>query len=263
MSASSRLGSIVGCLVAASVSLAAAADFGALIEQLDSSDFGSRQEASRQLGECGPEAIPILERTVAAGSREASARALDLLKQRFQRGDIESKDSAREALARLAESNHARTAQRARDVLNPPPERTGALPWGDFPIAQRRFNNVQFNNLQLQLGANPGGIAAGVRRVSYSEINGRRGVEIADADRVVKMDTWPGGNIEIAITEKRNGRDATRTISAKDRDELVRKDAETAKLYDQFHRPGGNLPGLPPGLAPAIPAGFNRRPMLR
>jgi hypothetical protein len=246
----------------ASVS-AEATDFPALVEQLDSPNFSTRQAASRQLAEAGAEAMPALEQAIAHGSREASSRALDLFKRQLHDGSDELKAAARESLQRLAESNHASTAQRARDVLHPPAARTGAAPFGQVPMPGRgRFNNVQFQGPNpFPPAVNPAGMFAGVRRVSYSEINGRRGVEIAEQHRVIKMDTWPSGAIEIALTDKLNGRDVTRRIQAKDRDELVRKDPETAKIYDQFQR--GGVPGLMPGFGvKQEPARFNS-PLMR
>lgn len=269
MFTASRLGAIILGLAAILVSFPVAAadepaslDCQALIEQLDSPDFASRQEASRQLAEAGTDAIPVLETTAASGSREASVRALELLQRQFQRGSEESKTIVREALARLADSKDARTAQRARDVLTPPVERTAMTPWGGVPNFPNN-NGLRGNNFQLQIGGNAAGIARGVRRVSYSEINGRRGVEITEEDRTVTIETSPAGSIQIDITERLNGREVTRTITARSRDELVRRDAETAKLYDLFHRPGGPVPGLPPGFGFENPGRFGNRALLR
>ena len=250
MIAAYRICAWAGCLITLSVVSVAAADVGDLIELLDSPEFSERQEASRLLAETGPEAFPILERTVASGSREASLRSLDLLKQHFQYGDLPAKDAAREALSRLAANTNVTTAQRARDVLNPPVERTAVTPWGGIPTGQPP---------RMNFGGNPAANFGGVRRVSYSEINGRRGVEISERDRVVKMETLPGGGIEITITERQNGRDVERKITARDRDDLLRKDAESAKLYDEYHRRGGGPFGGPPPGFPALgfpPPGF-------
>jgi hypothetical protein len=255
MIAAYRIWAWAGWLVTSSVASLAAADVGDLIERLDSPEFSERQEASRLLADLGPEAFPTLERTVAAGSREASLRALDLLKQQFQHGDLPAKDAAREALSRLADSNNVTTAQRARDVLNPPVERTAVTPWGGIPNGQP----PQVNFARVNFGGVPAGNLGAVRRVSYSEINGRRGVEISERDRVVKMETWPGGSIEITITERVNGRNVERKVIARDRDDLARKDAESAKLYDEYHRRGGApLGGVAPGFPPPgfPPPGF-------
>ncbi len=91
-----------------------------LVEQLDQTDFVSRQAASQDLQEAGALALPQLEATATAGSREAASRALDILKRHFQTGGDEVKPAAREALERLAVSASASTSQKARDVLNPP-----------------------------------------------------------------------------------------------------------------------------------------------
>jgi hypothetical protein len=265
MIATCRLGTAVGFFVALASVSAEATDFPELVEQLDNPNFSTRQAASQQLAEAGAEAMPALEQAIAHGSREASSRALDLFKRQLHDGSDESKAAARESLQRLADSNHASTAQRARDILTPPAARTGAAPFGQIPMpnGRGRFNNVQFQgaNVPFPPVNNPAGMFAGVRRVTFSEINGRRGVEIAEQHRVIKMDTWPTGAVEIASTDKLNGRDVTRRIQAKDRDELVRKDPETAKMYDQFHR--GGAPGLMPGFGvKPVPARFNS-PLMR
>jgi len=266
MIATCRSGVVAGFLAVLTALSATAADFPALLEQLDSPVYVERQAASQQLAEAGAEAVPALEQAIARGSREASSRALDLVKRQLYEGSDDSKAAARQSLQRLSESHHPSTAQRARDVLNPPPERTAAAPFGQIPMpnGRGRFNNVQFQgpNIPFPPANNPAGMFAGVRRVSYSEINGRRGVEIAEQSRVIKMDTWPSGAVEIAITDKLNGRDVTRRIQAKDRDELIRKDPETGKMYDQFHH--GGAPGLMPGFGlKQGPARFNSPPMLR
>jgi hypothetical protein len=186
-----------------------------LVEQLDEADFVSRQAASRDLEEAGASALPQLEATAAAGSREASARALDILKRHLQSGGDEVRPAAREALERLSASHSASTAQKARDVLNPP-KPSSIVPVGFQPPPPPRVNGF---------GGNFGGAApnAGAfRRISVSNINGRKSV---------------------------------RRIDAKDENELRQKDAELARLYDQY-RPlmqQQQLGGMPPGFRQVIP----------
>lgn len=205
-----------------------------LIEQLDKPEFAARQEASRRLSELGGEALPHLEQVAAKGSREASGRALDVLKQKFQEPG-ESQHSARAALERLAQGKSASAAQRARNILRPPRAATiypvfgGLMPNGLFP----RGNNIV------------------TRTVITHESNGRREVEIKEDDVSIKMQTLPGGRIDVEITERQNGRDVKRTISAKNLDELRQKDADAAKTYEQ-HQPGRvqGIAGLPEAIRP-------------
>ncbi len=91
--------------------------------------------------------------------------------------------------------------------------------------------NVGFNrvpNLQVVIGG-------GGRSITLSDVNGRRSMEITDPRRQVTLHTLPGGNIDVQITEK-NGKNATQRMTAKDVDELKRKDAEIGRLYEIVSR---------------------------
>ena len=230
----------------------------AWIDQFDRPEFTERQAASQQLEDAGTAALPQLEATAAAGSREASARALDILKRHFQSGADEVKPAAREALERLAQSTDPSTAQKARNVLNPPKEPGLTTPVGFQPgLPPPRINNFGggFNgNFGGGINANFGAF----RRISVSDINGRKVLEIDERERSIKMATAPGGGIEVEVTDKQNGRN--RRLDAKDLDDLKRKDAELGRLYEQYHAPGQRQLGaigpaaLPFGFGPPIPA---------
>jgi hypothetical protein len=188
-----------------------------------------------------------LEATAAAGSRESAVRAFEILKRHFQSGGAELKSPAAEALQRLADSQSFTTAQRARDVLNPPPVPTLAVPPQQ---PQPRFNNFG------GFGAN----GFGFRQVSVSNLNGSRIIEIDERERNIKMETPPRGPIQVTVTDKQNRRNAVRTIEARDLDDLKRKDPEFGRLYEQYQggaqaQAGALIPGmpLPFGFAPALP----------
>jgi hypothetical protein len=226
----------------------------ALIEQLDHFAFASRQAASEQLEEFGVAALAQLEATATAGSREASSRALAIIKRHFQAGSDEVKLEARGALQRLAESRDASASQRARDVLNPPQPVVASNRFGPRPPlpAPPAFPPPLNNIFGGAFGA------GGFRRVSVSEIGGRKTVEIDERERRVKIETLPGGNIEVEVEDKQNAGNPVRKLAAKDLDDLRRKDGEIARLYEQHQGPairvgGGPVPfGMPPpGLNPA------------
>ena len=103
------------------------------IEQLDRPGFVERQAASQQLEEAGIAALSQLEAAAISTSREASARALDILKRHLLSGTDELKLAARDVLLRLAQNDNASTAQRARNVLNPPKEPGAVTPVGFQP----------------------------------------------------------------------------------------------------------------------------------
>jgi hypothetical protein len=222
----------------------------AWIEQLDRPAYGERQAASQQLENAGAAALAHLEATVSSGSREASGRALDVLKRHFQRGSDDVKLAARETLARLAENPNASTAQRARDILKPPATAATTTPIRFQPAMQPRINVFG--------GAIPANPAA-FRRVSVSEINGRRIVEIDDRERLVIMEVAPGGGITVEIADKQNPRNPKRRLDAKDLAELKRKDAELGRLYEQH---GGATQRLPGPFGAAAPFGIRALPLM-
>jgi hypothetical protein len=189
----------------------------ALIPQLEHDTFAERQAASKNLAEAGAAALPHLESTAAGGSREAAGRAFDIVKQHFQNGDAELKNGAREILTRLAKNDSVSTAQRARNVLDPP--RTSMLPIGAMPNAR----GLPFIPPQQV-----------TRTQMTTEINGRREIEVRENGRKTKIQTLPDGRIQFEFTEPLNGRDVTRRIEAKDLSELKRKDAEAGQLYELY-----------------------------
>jgi hypothetical protein len=204
-----------------------------LVEQLDGPEFGERQEASRRLSEAGKSVLLELEKAVTGPSREVSGRALDILKLHFQRGDADLKQAAKESLTRLADSKNVSISQRARNVIEPPKDWSSGAQFG--------FRGAGFI-------APPAAPPPATQTISISDINGQREVKITDEARVVKMQTWPTGRIEIDIEEKLPGRQGKR-IQAKDLEDLKAKDADVAQLYEQYqHRAR-----LPFG-APAFPA---------
>jgi hypothetical protein len=211
-----------------------------LIDQLDELGFAQRQEASQKLSELGEAAIPHLEKVAAKGSRESSGRALDLLKRQLQEGSTTGKQSARESLERLSQSKYAATAQRARNVLSPP-QPIGLQVFGGMP-AFGPFPRGNGNNVVT-------------RTVVAHEFNGRRQIEVKEQDTTIKMQTLPGGRIEVEIIERQNGRDMTRSITARDAEDLKQKDAEAGKLYEQYQP--AKLQGIA-GLPPPFPLPFRR-----
>lgn len=225
----------------------AALSAAALIEQLDSVEFSERQAASESLRDAGLGALSELEQVALSGSREASARAFEIFKEHRGQGDAELQRAVNEILLRIAAAGSSTAAQRARQILNPPKPETITMPAGQqFPPPPPGRGNFGFV---------PAGFAPpnAFRRVSISDVNGRRTVEIDDRERRVKLSSDPAGAIQAEVSEVQNGRNITRTIDAKNLDELQRKDGELARLYQQYYQPG---PGQAGGIGPAAPFGF-------
>lgn len=251
------LGVVIGLWAAASrgdesaARLPAAGDLSiqSLIEELEAPAFGARQAASHKLAEAGLEALPALEQAAAAERRETVVRALEVIKRHLGQGDPAVRDAARAALGRLAKSTQPAVAQRARDVLNPP-AKPSILPATPVGLVNPGFRGPNF---QFQFGA-PG---AARRRVSVvRDAGGVHSVEVEEPGRTMKIQAQPGGGIALEITEQRNGQNLTRRIDAANLDELRRRDAEAARLFEQYSqlpaRPGAGapVPPPPPGFAP-------------
>lgn len=88
-----------------------------LISDLESPDFATRQQASRELARAGAAAIEPLAQAALQGDLEVTSRALEALNSIYNRGDDATLDAVEDALERLAESGKAATASRARTVL--------------------------------------------------------------------------------------------------------------------------------------------------
>ena len=242
--------------VSTSTSDANTAELANLIEQLDAPEFAERQEASRKLSEAGKAVFPQVEKAAEAGSREVATRAVEILRQHFKGGDLETKESAKASLERLAKSGNPAAAQRAEGVLNPPAAVT--LPQQAFgginpAILQMQLQQLQQRQIQL------GGVVPGqnvVLRTSVRTVNGIREIEVRNGDKITKVKDIAGGGLEASITEIHpNGKETTRKIEAKDLDDLKKKDADAAQIYETYSRRGGGIQigALPPGV---LPPGF-------
>ncbi len=214
----------------------AATEISRLIPQLDDAEFSQRQAASQELMEAGKAVFPELEKAALEGSREASGRAIDILRTHFSRGDDATKQAAQAALERLAKSGNAGAAQRAGDVLNPPKPVEDPFNgrFGGGPI-------LRGAGIQIQVAA--ANINGGRRVSTRRDANGKVEIEATEGTKKTKIVKQPDGSIEMEITEPANGKETTKKYSAKNYDELKMKDAEAAKIYDQYNAGGiGNIP---------------------
>ena len=224
-------------------------EIAALIDQLDDAAFASRQAATMRLTELGPLVTTQLEVAADAGSREVAYRALQILKHHFQSSDESNRHAARTALEHLAGSSNVSTAQRARDILDPPQPAFVSNRWGPRPPIPPPVNN----GARGIFGINGAG---GLRNVSVTETAGRKTIEIDDRERsIIIAERQPGGPIEAQVTDKQNA-GPVRKVVAQDLNELRRKDADLARLYEQyrsFNQQAGGGPAAMPPPVPAIP----------
>jgi hypothetical protein len=210
------------------------------IQQLDANEFAARSEASRNLQQMGPAACPALAEAAVGESRERRMRALEILGQHFQEGDAATKEAAKEALDKIAASDHEASARRAKELLEPKPEQPNVM-----------LPNIAPAQMQIRINAiaQAGG---GVQRIQVN--NGVRQMETDDGQRKVKITDDPNKGIEVEITQKKDGKETTEKFQAKNAEELAKKDPEIHKLYQKMQNMGGvQIQAFPGGILPGIP----------
>jgi hypothetical protein len=226
---------------------AADGDIAKWIEQLDADQFSLRSEASRKLESAGKAAFPALTEAALGDSREATLRALDILRNHFGQGDEATKAAAKESLQKIADSNHAAASRRAKEILNPPAQ--PAIPGGPL------IPGIQIVPQQIQIRINAIG-GNQTRRVRID--NGRKQIEVTDNDRRVKIVEDPTGSIEMEVTEKKDGKETTEKYSAKNAEDLKKMHPEAFKVYDKYaNQQGGGIQiqavQVQPGANPPLP----------
>lgn len=113
--------------------------------------------------------------------------------------------------------------------------------------------------IRIQIPQFPAG--GGNRRVTSRTINGRRHLTVTEGNRTVRISDTNNKNIEMKVTETKNGKATTKSYKAKDVSDLKTKSAEAAKTYDQyknFGRRNGNVFGgifqnVPQAMLPVVP----------
>jgi tetratricopeptide (TPR) repeat protein len=228
-----------------------AADFDALIKQLDADEFGDRQVASEKLTEAGVAAIDALKQAAEGDSREAARRAIEILTKHLGGNAEELKAAAKQALEKIAanEQRHPIAARLAKAALNPKPD-------------AQQLPGIQLvpGQIQIQVQA----IAGGGRRVRTKIVNGVKEIEAEEDGQKVKIVDDPNNGIKLEITEKKDGKETTRKIEAKDAEDLKKQDPEAHKIYEKYAKQNAvqiRALQLRPAIMPAIPAQI--RPLRR
>ncbi len=198
------------------------ADIAGLIKDLDANRFSTRQDACRKLKELGKNAIPALTQAALGTSREASGRAIELLKEHFAAEEGDLKEAARAALQKLADSDKQPIARLAKDALTPAQVEPAQ------PMLQLGQGQIQ---LQFQVGGN--------QQVQVKTANGVTDTEATENGRSVRIHEDPKKGITVDVTEKKDGQDVSRKYEAKDVAELKRKHPEAHKLYEKYSQGGG------------------------
>jgi len=206
---------------------AAPEQIAALVEQLDSDRFAGRQAASEKLAEIGKPAIEALAEAAVGESLEVTVRSIDVLEKLAGSSDEATKEAAKGALAKIAESERLSAAQRAKEALETMKE-------------QQRQANV-FGPGIIRGGVQIAVAGGGARRVSVKNVNGVKTIEAEQRDRKVKIVDDPKAGIKMEVTTKKNGKENIEKYEARDVEELKKKHPEAYKIYKQYDQNAGNV----------------------
>jgi hypothetical protein len=216
------------------------------IKQLDADNFADRQAASESLFTAGKAAIPALTEAAAGESLEVTVRSIDLLQRFMESEDQSVKDAAKDGLEKIARSDKASAARRAKQALHPEEDEQQQQPPG----------GMNLGGLKIQIGGMPGGLGgANVRSVQMSNNNGVQEIDAQEGDRKVKISTAADGSIKMEITDKENGKDVTKKFAAKNADELKKKAPKAYEAYKEYaegKNPAMGILQLGPGIGPMM-----------
>ncbi len=218
-----------------------------LIKQLNGDRYAEREAAMKALIDIGQPAIEAVDRAATAGSLEVTSRSIDILKKLYESSDEATKAAAEAALKQLAEGDHPPSARRAKTVIKPKqPAGQGASGAGRVIIGGAQFN-----------------IQGGNRQISVKTINGVKTIEVNEPEKKTKIVEDPQKGITAEITTKKDGKEKTEKIAAKNADDLKKKNKDAYDICREFRmnnniqiREFGNLGGravpLPGGRAVPI-----------
>ncbi len=215
------------------------------IRQLNADRFADRQAASERLEAAGKPAIGALEKAALGESLEVTTRAIKLLQKFGQSSDAPTAQAAREALERLAKSD-GQAASQSREALK---ELQPAQAQGEGLIVGPGMIIVGggpglVGNITVQVGAVQIGGGAAMTRISVSNVNGVKNVDVDDNGRKIKISDDPQKGIKMEVTAQKDGKEVTDKYEAKNADELKTKFPEAHKLYKQYAEGGGNAGGF-------------------
>lgn len=212
-------------------------------KDLDSDKYSARDGATRRLAAAGEAAIEPLTTIAESGSREASARAFELLAQLFQSPLTATQTKAKAALEQLAKTDNASVARRAAQVLAPEPPVPEAQTQRNLLPGQRGFGRPGIGRQGIQIIAgNQIRIGAGGNiQVRMVQNNNRRVIDVTENGKQIHIEDDERG-IDVTLTEKIGERQKVTAFGRKkDLAELKQTEPEAARLYEKYGRNGRNV----------------------
>ncbi|MBL7039234.1 MAG: hypothetical protein ISR77_11435 [Pirellulaceae bacterium] len=201
--------------------VASAEEIADLVQQLDADQYSQREAATKRLMAIGKPAVSAVSKAAVEGSLEVTGRAIDILKNLYGSSDETTKKAAEEALQKLADGDHRAAARRAKDILKPKQVPGQGFPGGGIILGGA--------NIQIQVAG-----AANGKKVSIKTVNGVKTIEAEEKDKKIKIVDDPKQGIKMEITTKKDGKEQTEKIEAKNAEELKKKNKEAYELYKEY-----------------------------
>ncbi len=208
--------------------VASAEEIAELIRQLDADQYSQREAATKRLMNVGKPAVPAVSKAAVEGSLEVTGRSIDILKKLYESSDEATKTAAEKALQALADGDHRAAARRAKDILKPKQAAGQMAPGGNIILGGA--------NIQIQVGG-----AANGKKVSIKTVNGVKTIEAEENGKKIKIVDDPNQGIKMEITTKKDGKEQTEKIEAKNADELKKKNKEAHEIYEEYSKKQGGI----------------------
>lgn len=185
------------------------------IQELVNPKFATRQAASQKLVQSGKAGMEAVAGAAKSDDLELATRCLAVLTEGLSSKSEDVQQAARTALQNLAKSENKSVAQRARAALEAPVKL--GIPGGRFP----------------------GGVQGNFQQIAVQVNNGARQVKVTENGKEIVIKDNNGKDITITTTETVNGQKVTKSVTAKDEDDLKKNHAEAHALFEKYSK-GGN-----------------------
>ena len=182
------------------------------VQDLVNPRFAVRQTASQKLVQSGTAGMEAVTGAAQTNDLELATRCLSVLKEGLNSKSKEVQQVARTALQTLAKSENNSVAQRARTALEAPPK------------------------LGVPAGRFPGGIQGNFQQIAVQINNGARQIKVTENGKEIAIKDNNGKDITITTTETVNGQKVSKSVTAKDEDDLKKNHAEAHALFEKYSK---------------------------
>lgn len=214
------------------------------IALLSGRNFVDRQRAITELVQADIAAVAPVAEAAEMGEPELVKSCVAILKRIQISGSNEGRKTAETALKELSESKLPQVANAAAAALK-----------GDAEFGPGRLPG---NRRVLPQNVGGGGV-----RISVRTVNGQRTINVKEPDREIEIQDADGKSIKLSVQQVVNGKPERKEYEADDIEDLKKKNADAAALYEKYGKqnfiqvqfqpfPGPAMNRVPRAAAPAV-----------